>query len=405
MPFRFSCLALAIVAAPAWGQPVAPLPTALPFLDLAPSPALAGIGGAGVAVPGAGPYAALVNPALAGLAARDEAAAANGGPGAGDWRAFGDIRLHGGAQSVGFDAGSLGLPATIGAVASWATMAYGNMPVPGSSSTYEPTDRYAALSLAGASRGAIRFAVGATLRNYSTTDRVVIRNGSADASHRRGLTGDIGVAVAADLADLAGSPTITLPAVGPVRPALEVTAGYAQAHIGALMRYSGGSWQALPRTARLGWGAVAGFDITLDRAGALRAVEAEIAMQAESRLVRQEDGGDYDYAPALGDLGFTDALLGSGDAGVTGRRGVRLTLFETVTLSRGWFGGGGFPDSEAHAVELRLAGALKVAARLSGSEVLAGGARRLDLRWTRAVTFAGSVYETPMTGLSVVVRR
>ena len=107
----------------------------------------------------------------------------------------------------------------------------------------------------------------------------------------------------------------------------------------------------------------------------------------------------------MGDVGPLDALLGRGDAVVTGRRGVRLALLETVAFSRGWFGGGGFENAEARAVELRLAGPLRLAAALTGSDALAAAARRLDLRWTHAVTFVGTPYETAMTGFALVVRR
>jgi hypothetical protein len=306
-----------------------------------------------------------------------------------------------------------GLPITAGAAYSWATMAYGDRTLQGTVATYEPTDRYGALSLGAASRGPLRFALGATVRQVSSTDRAVFRDGAADVTRRRSMTGDIGFAVAADLAAVAGNPMVAVPLVGRVRPALELTAGYAQAHIGGRMRYSGGEWQALPRTARLGWGAVAGLDVPLrgrrgsrpDQALTLRAVEFEFAAQAETRLVREPSDGVFTYAPTLGDLDMTDALVGRGDASVTGRRGLSVVALESVGFSWGTFGGGGFENVRAHALELRLAGPLKAVAALTGSQRLAGAARRFDLRWTRAVTYAGSSYETTMHGFSVIVRR
>jgi hypothetical protein len=284
-------------------------------------------------------------------------------------------------------------------------MAYGDQVLQGSVATYEPTDEYRAVSLGVSTRGALRAALGATVRQVSTTDRAVLQDGLADVSRRGVLTTDVGLALSADVASVAGNPTVQVPIVGTVRPALEVTAGYAQAHIGGRMRYSGAEWQALPRTGRLGWGAVAGLDLAFGHAGAIRAVEFEFASQAETRLVREPSDGVFTYAPALGDVDAVDALIGRGDASVTGRRGLRLAALETVSFSWGTFGGGGFDNVRSHAVEIRLAGPLKALAALTDSPRLAGAARRLDLRWTRAVTFAGSSYETTMHGISVIVRR
>jgi hypothetical protein len=365
-----------------------------------------GLGGADVAHRDAGAHAALGNPALAGLAARDLVAATAGGPGASDWRSLGDIRFSGGAQSFGVDGARLGVPLTLGVALAWTSMDYGERSLQGTRATYAPIDRFAAFSIGGATRGAVRVALGATVRHLSTTDRVTVRNGRASVSSRRGVTADLGLAASADIAAAVGSPEFALPGAGRLRPALEVTAGYAQTHVGGTVRYSGGEAAALPRTARLGWSAVAGIDMDLPAmAGSLRVLEGEVVAQAETRLVRESAGGDYTYAPALGDVGVVDALAGRGDASVTGRRGIRVGIAETLALSVGWFGGAGFDNTASRAMEIRLAGPLKLAAALARSPRLADAARRMDLRWIRAVTFIDSPYETTMNGFSLVVRR
>jgi hypothetical protein len=406
MRFRLAVLVSISAAGPALAQSAAPVPTALPFLEISPAPGVLGLGGADVAHLGAGAHAALGNPALAGLAARDLVAATAGGPGANDWRSLGDIRFSGGAQSFGLDGSRLGVPLTFGAALAWTSMDYGDRSLQGTQDTYAPIDRFAALSVGGATRGAVRVAMGATVRHLSTTDRVTVSNGRASVSSRRGVTADLGLAASADLAAVAGSPEFALPGDGRLRPALEITAGYAQTHVGGTMRYSGGEAAALPRTARLGWSAVAGIDLEFPAmAGALRVLEGEIVAQAETRLVRENADGDYSYAPALGDVGALDALAGRGDATVTGRRGIRVGLLETVAISRGWFGGAGFENTASRAVEVRLAGPLKLAAAIGGSRRLADTAGRLDLRWIRAVTFIDSPFETTMNGFSLIVRR
>jgi hypothetical protein len=407
MPAVRRLVALLALAAPAAlaQAPAGPVPTALPFLDLTPSPALLGLGGAGVAQPAADAHLALANPALLGLAARDLSAATAAGPGAADWRGYGDIDLGGVAQMAGTGVSVRGLPLTVGASYARATMGYGESAIAGTEATYEPTDRYQALSLGAATTGAVRVALGATGRYVTSTDRAILSDGHPKVYQLHGLTADVGAAVSADVAALLGRPAFALPLVGRLRPALDLTAGYAQTHVGGRIRYSGGDWLPLPRTARLGWGAVVGLDAPLGRAGTLRPVEAELALMAESRLVREDTDGVYTFDPLVGDLGPLDALFGRGDALVTGRRGVRVMAFETVSVSWGYFGGGGYENARAHAVELRLAGPLKVAAALSGSDALAAAARRFDLRWTRAVTFVGTPYETAMSGFALVVRR
>ncbi len=414
MLVRLASLTLMLAAgAPALAQQALPVPTALPFLDLTPSPGLVGFGGGGVAQHGAAAYGALQNPALLGMVARDLVSETVAGPGASSWRGMGDIQLAGGAQFVGIDARAIGLPIAAGAAISWSTLAYGDRVLQGGAGSYEPTDGYRALSLGAASTGNVRFAAGATVRRVSTTDRVVLHGDEADVSYRRAATADFGLAMTADVASLAESPRLAVPGVGVLRPALDVTAGYAQAHIGGRVQYSGGDWQALPRTARLGWGGVAGLDVLLGSAAAqssrrqtvLRAVELEFASQAETRLVREPSDGVFTYAPALGDVHALDALLGRGDATVTGRRGVRVAALETVSFSWGVYGGGGFDNVRSSAFEVRLAGPLKALALLTGSPRIAGAAQRLDLRWTRAVTYAGSSFETTMHGFAVIVRR
>ncbi|HLA64161.1 MAG TPA: hypothetical protein VK610_07015, partial [Rhodothermales bacterium] len=386
-------------------QTVRPVPAALAFLDLAPAPAALGFGDATVALPTADAQVALANPALLGLVGRDLTAATSAGPGTADWRGYGDITLRGVAQMVGASVRPFGMPLSVGASYTRAAMGYGTQTIAGTEATYRPTDRYDALSLGAATTGAVRVAFGATGRYVSSTDRAVARDdGAADVNAVRGVTMDLGVAVSADAMQLAGRPQFTLPVVGRLRPALEATVGYTQAHLGGRVRYTGGDWLPLPRTARAGWSVTAGIDRPLGDAGTLRLVSLDLARQAESRLVHETPEG-YGYSILTGDMGAADALLGRGDALVTGRRGLRVALLETVALSYGVFGGGGFDNQRAHAVELRLAGPLKAAAALTGNDALARTARRLDLRWTRATTFVGTPNETTVSGFSLVVRR
>jgi hypothetical protein len=150
---------------------------------------------------------------------------------------------------------------------------------------------------------------------------------------------------------------------------------------------------------------VTGADMRLGAAGTLRVVEIELAIQSETRLVRESADSEFSYAPAMGDMSIADAVVGRGDDVVTGRRGFRVTLLDAISVSQGWFGGAGYPNTASRALEFRLAGPLRIAAGLTGSRRLAAAAARFDLRLTRAVTFIDTPHETTMHGFSLLARR
>jgi hypothetical protein len=266
---------------------------------------------------------------------------------------------------------------------------------------YEPMDRYRALALGAATTGAARIGGGVAVRHITSTDRVLTKRDGVTTTNVWGFSLDLGLLAEADVARLLGQPHL-----GPVRPALTVAVGYAQANLGGEVAYSGAPPVPLPRTARLGWSAHAGLDLPT-AVGPVRLAEGAFSVQAEHSLVRRGDRpGAYRYAPFLGDLDpYPHGLAGSGNDVVTGRRGWRLSVAETLAYSRGGFDGWGFSDVRTHGLEVRLAGPLKVAALLTGSDRVAELARRFDLRYTHAVVFEGAQNESAFDGLTLAVRR
>ncbi|HEX8297531.1 MAG TPA: hypothetical protein VF594_00105, partial [Rubricoccaceae bacterium] len=216
--------------------------------------------------------------------------------------------------------------------------------------------------------------------------------------HLRGMTADLGALISADVARLTGQPRL-----GPLTPALDVSAGYAQTHIGGTVKYSGFAGQPLPRTGALGWSARAGLDVPLG-GRMLRAVEVEGACAAERRLARpSETVGRVSYAPLTAGVDLADALAGTGNQITTGRRGLRLGLAETLSLSWGTFDGGGFRSVLTRSVELRTAGVLALVASHLGPSGAA--LARIDLRVGRTTVFAGSPDAASRTTFSLVIRR
>ncbi|HLT48669.1 MAG TPA: hypothetical protein VK002_15650 [Rubricoccaceae bacterium] len=398
----------AALAVPRAGAQNLPL-TALPFLEISPSPAVSAAGGAGVALAEPNPHGFLYNPAHLGLAARDARALSALYPGGfTDWLAHDELALGSIALAVGFDARVGGLPLAVGVGLGQTALRFGERVAVdergAALGSYEPVDRYRALALGAATTGAVRVGVGATVRHVTSTDRVLVASDGVRTEDIWGLTFDLGLLAEADVARLLGRPR--LPFGVPVQPALSVAVGYAQANLGGEVPYSGAAALPLPRTARLGWSALGGLDLTT-AAGPLRLVEGAFAVQAEHSLVRAGDQpGEFRYEGFLGDLDpFRHGVLGEGNDVVTGRHGWRVAVAETVAYSRGGFDGWGFTDVRTQGLEVRLAGPLKAAALLTGSGRLGELASRFDLRLTHAVVFRGEAHESTFDGLTLVVRR
>src|SRR5690606_1343586 len=239
-----------------------------------------------------------------GLAARDARALSALYPGGfTDWLAHDELALGSIALAVGFDARVGGLPLAVGVGLGQTALRFGERVAVdergAALGSYEPVDRYRALALGAATTGAVRVGVGATVRHVTSTDRVLVASDGVRTEDIWGLTFDLGLLAEADVARLLGRPRLPLGA--PVQPALP-----------------------LPRTARLGWSALGGLDLTT-AAGPLRLVEGAFAVQAEHSLVRAGDQpGEFRYEGFLGDLDpFRHGVLGEGNDVVTGRHGWR----------------------------------------------------------------------------------
>lgn len=375
-------LALLIAATPVLAQEQTVAFAALPVLDV---PALPDMGGATVGRLTDDARAFAQNPAALGLAPAGQAVA--GSPSA-VW--FGESRYETTAASWTANRGrfAAGIGVAQGAMS-------GDARTLGDGTAFDPTDRFRALGVSVGTTGALRVALGTSARLITSTDAPVFDGTRFTVGRLRGMTADAGVLVSADVARLAGRPTL-----GQFAPALDVTAGYAQTHIGGLVKYSGFEGQPLPRTGALGWSARAGLDLPVG-GRPFRVAEVEGAFQAERRLAEQTDAG-LTYAPLTAGFGVTDALAGTGSVLTTGRRGVRVGLAETLSLSWGTFEGGGYRDVATRSVELRTAGLFALTAGRLGS--VGRALARTDLRVGRTTVFAGSPDAASRMTVSLVVR-
>lgn len=384
---RYLLLATLVLASLAPRAQEASVPiTALPFLGV---PAVVELGGATVGRLTLDPRAALQNPAAVGLAARDAMHAVGGAP-TEDW--FGDSRY-----GVGVSAWSVRQGALAGGLAVGAGTMRGTQRTLADGSTYASSDQFRSLTVGMATTGAFRVAAGATGRYVTSTD-VPVWDGSAFHAERlRGVTFDGGVLATADVAALAGHPQI----VGTM-PALEVTAGYAQTHMGGAIQYSGFDRQSLPRLGALGWSAQTGIDIFMD-GKLLRLVNLEVAFGAE-RLLATEENGTTRYAHVTGGLPLGAALRGTGDARTTGRRGIGLSFAETVSLSWGRFDGWGYDDAQTRHWEIGTAGAMRwLSTRTPGA--LSNVLQRTDFRLGQTTVWAATPRAETRTVATLILRR
>jgi len=360
--------------------------TALPVLEI---PSVPSLGGATVGRTTDDPRAAIQNPALLGLSASSTRQATAATPSA-QW--FGEQNVGVGAASMGVELGRF----DVGVALSQGTQS-ADARLLSDGTSYDPTDRYRALSLGAATRGPVRIALGATSRYVTTTDAPRWTGERFEIGNLRGVTMDLGLAASADVAELANLPTVS-----GLQPALDVTAGYALSHMSGTVRYHGYDKQSLPRTATLGWSAVGGLDKTLGSTP-LRVVELEVAAQADHSLVHEDAAGtSYDWV--VGSLSAADVLLGTGDERTTGRRGLRLDLAETLSLSRGRFDGWGYTDAQTRTVEVSTSGLFKLLSASSTNGPLSD-LRQLDLRLGRTTIWAGTPEAATRTTLSLVLGR
>ena len=381
---RLFALALTLLAAgAARAQEQTVVFTALPVLEV---PAVPEMGGATVGRTADDARAFLQNPAALSLAPAGQAIV--GSPSA-TW--FGESRNATAAATWTGRAGALALGVGL---------AEGSMRADartlGDGTPFDPTDRYRALGASVGTAGAVRVSLGATARYITSTDAPVYDGSRYTVGRLRGVTADVGVLATADVARLAGRPRI-----GALTPALDLTVGYAQTHVGGRVRYSGFNAQPLPRTGALGWSARAGLDLPLG-GGTLRLVEAEGAVQAERRLIHDTPDG-LAYSALTGGLALGDALAGTGSDLTTGRRGASVTFAETLALTVGRFEGGGYRRAATRSVEIRTGGLFALAAERLGPSPLAEALARIDLRVGRSTAFAGTPDSATRTTVRLVV--
>ncbi|MEL6614967.1 MAG: hypothetical protein AAFQ43_04485 [Bacteroidota bacterium] len=207
---------------------------------------------------------------------------------------------------------------------------------------------------------------------------------SSDGDRVRGVTLDLGTAVTVPV--LGRTPT------GAVSPFLDLSTGYAQRHL-TLATEDLFDRDGVPTTARvgvLGYGARAGLDVALGT-GRVRAVELDGRIEGNADLDRFEGSCSGDELPCdppvlvrnalVGPLGVSNVLLGDGGTHVSGRRALRLTLFDALSITRGHLEGNGYVEPvTSWGGSLDVGGGLRAFGLASGDARLVRTGERLSVR-------------------------
>ena len=364
---------------------VAPLPAAqvetpsvsyaTPFLPLS-SEALA-VAEAGAFGPTSDPLRMLDNPALLADFAGGVSVSGDLIP---DWLGFDAISVRGLAVAGGKRVTVGGLP-----VALAAGLAYGAFDSsPGlitddqgnSLGVFDPgADQTLAVGIGAAVGGPVRVRVGTSVRGYASEAFPTPEGGEGRV---RSLAADVGLDVTAPV----GRWIMPTPADG-FQLVADVTAGYALRGIGISessldVEFAGfvSTVSGRPdQTPSAGVTVLLGLDAGVGTPHAMRGASLEF-------LTTADDASGADFWG----LSATNVLLGAGgefDRAVV-RRGYRLTLAETLTLSMGRLRGASFVERESAGATLSLGGALRLAGALGAGEEVSEVGRRVDLRYTYA---------------------
>ncbi len=125
-------------------------------------------------------------------------------------------------------------------------------------------------------------------------------------------------------------------------PFLFITGAYAVNNIGGGISYAGSPSDPLPRTARLGLSANAGFSLRVKNT-MIEMVNVTIAREAENLLFERFNDGSWKYTGSyIGKINITQNILnGEAHGYVCVRRGFSAGILETVVIRSGSYEGDG----------------------------------------------------------------
>jgi hypothetical protein len=382
--------------------------TAMPFLNLAPSPLLNGMGQLGTALPNQESFGLFYNPAHTGRVAEHSNLGIQFYPTSTDWLPglnFSDLKLNNFAVHAGYKFSDIFNEMSLGV-----GIGYLNSKLDLGENVF--TDENGnVLGTADSKESFYAIGIGINLEyyaqlsfgvNYKNAESelgiAVFQVGQEAKSSNPNVTAlDWGLLLYVpvlkfytDEFKLASAPEQIW------SPILDVSLGYAKTNIGdPVDYYFDGRSLPLPRSARLGYAVSAGiewyykklwfefftFDYSVDAVDLL--IQNDPAMSIQNGL--------------LGDISFSNNLLrGNADENVTVHKGYRIGLFETVYILGGKWDGDPWGGAETAGYAISLRGLFKVLGSGSDSPILSYLGNHFDIQYTYSDADAGDY--SPVTG-------
>ncbi len=373
------------------------------FLRIPPSPAINGIGRAGVALPGSESFAMHYNPAHLGYMSREQNLAFQFYPVKTDWLPrfnLSNLYFDASAGHIGYDFGnhSSRLPLSLGVGFIRSRINYGEniqTDVNGNEiARFRSAESYSGVAM-GASYGTnVNVSVGFTIKGIESQLSPL----QTDNSDGRVETTATDVGILLNVPILKFREDRINPDTGKPRglqPYASISLGYAMTNIGGRVSYvEGRQSDPIPRTAELGYAFSGGFEL---RTGvvSLKAMDFVWSVESSDIMVNSED---QEYKSGLlGDIGiFSNLIALDGDGLADVYYGFRVDMLEFFQVSFGSFGGPGWSGQETFGIGVRSLGFFKLLAMASGNRSLSALANKFDIQFFRSEVLEPA--DHPLTG-------
>lgn len=383
---------------------------ALPSLTLQQSPLLSGAGQIGTAIPMEDAIGFYYNPAQLGYFSRTNSLSAFFMPQ--------KLSLSNYSPDVTFQTSSVTVgthvsrPLSIGFgyihnKIGYGTFSHANAHNPNSISKYESYDSFDGYSLGFGYNYYLHFNFGFSVKSFRS---ILNNNNIEDVNVFRKVEGtafDFGVMIITPVSQILFNNTkFYLSDDAALKPKINFTLGYSINNLGKKVWYVNPSQaDPLPRTARLGYSADLGFDLSM-LGIRLNAVNYSFTAEAEDILLKNDnDTTGTSYQDILGDIKIKNHLIDlKGDNNVVIHRGHIFRLFETVILTSGRENRYNHINIKSNGFGISSEGIFKLLNTLIDNPTLNYIADHIVLEYYSSNINADNMKSTSFKGLAIYVR-
>ena len=393
---------------------------AVPFLLLQPSPSLSAMGQTGTALPTEDPFGFIWNPAQLGYTSQNNNLAFIFYPSKFEWLpSFNlDLEVKSYAFNVGYNLNDLiDLPLSVGFGYSYFELNFGEFlridaGDPSASGSFYSMDYYNAYSFGIGIDYYVLLNAGITYKDITSILSEPPTSSELGDGKAEPNVVDFGLLINVPVLKLIDETMqIALENNLHLKPHLDFSIGYSKSNIGNEVYYiDKAQADPLPRMDRLGYGISTGFDLLKDNFKmnilnlSLTAEADDILISSRTTVENRNYTYSWDYQSTLSDLKPWKNLVNmEGTDKIVSHIGLKIDLFETVSLSTGHFSGRGFGESETRGFELRTKGLFKFWALWANDPITDFLRDHADIRYYSTDFFSGDWRKTKLTGLALYV--